>query len=236
MTVRSPVPPALHGPARLLGFEAEEPFEREVTKTLARALAATRNASEIAAVTADLRPFTEAVHRGVSANLCEAIVGLSRHTRAESVTVSVAWSPAREVDQDVPSRVQFSADAVPVIAEAARVFREAAPREEFELHGVVVGLNLDDYAGVTAADEQAAERVETHVCDLREIDLDELAFILRNTEPPGSPLRCYFPEEMVEAAKDALDKRVRVTGSRAVKEGRQTRPLAVSRLEILEGR
>lgn len=87
---------------------------------------------------------------------------------------------------------------------------------------------LDEYAGVVAA--------ETHVGDLREIDLDECSFFLRNTEPDGTPVRCYFPEEILEAAKDALDKRVRVTGSRPVKEGRKTPPLMVSRLEILDER
>jgi hypothetical protein len=69
---------------------------------------------------------------------------------------------------------------------------------------------------------------------LREIDLDESSFVLRNAED-GTPLvRCYFPAEMVEAAKEALDKRIRVTGSRPVKEGRQAPPLMVSRLEIVD--
>jgi hypothetical protein len=45
-----------------------------------------------------------------------------------------------------------------------------------------------------------------------------------------------FREEMLEAAKDALDKRIRVTGSRPSKEGRKTPPLMVSRLEILDER
>lgn len=92
---------------------------------------------------------------------------------------------------------------------------------------------LDEYAGF---DRASTEKVETHVGDLREIDLDECAFILRNNDPEAGQVRCYFPEEMLEGAKDALDKRIRVTGSRPSKEGRKTPPLMVSRLEILDER
>ncbi len=146
MTVRSPVAPALHAANQPPALDAEQPFEREVTKTLARALAATRDASNAAIATADFAPFPAAVDQGVSANLCEAIVGLSRQTRAENVTVSVAWSPSREIAEQLPSRFRFSVDAVAVIAEAARIFRDRAPREEFELHGVVVGLQRPEGA------------------------------------------------------------------------------------------
>jgi hypothetical protein len=42
----------------------------------------------------------------------------------------------------------LTADAIPIIREAGRLFREAAPREEFELRGVVVGLRRDEGAPV----------------------------------------------------------------------------------------
>lgn len=148
MSVRSPVPPALHEGQLFAGSEVDEPFERRVTKTLARGLAAASQATERAVATADLSPFSDAVAHGVSANLCEALAGLSRQTHAQDVTVSVNWSPARVVLESIPARFRFSADAVSVLAEAARLFRDRAPREEFELHGVVVALYRPEGARV----------------------------------------------------------------------------------------
>lgn len=148
MSVRSPVPPALRDAQLFAGVQVDEPFEREVTKTLARGLAAASHAAERAVATADLAPFSDAVALGVSANLCEALAGLSRQTHAQNVTVTVNWSPSRELLEPLPARFRFSADAVTVLAEAARLFRDRAPREEFELHGVVVGLNRPEGARV----------------------------------------------------------------------------------------
>jgi hypothetical protein len=132
-----------------------------------------------------------------------------------------------------------------VLTEVARLVpREKGQVETVELSGALLPA---DKAPVVLArpsreringaiDRAAAERVETHVGDLREIDLDESSFVLRNAEDGTPQVRCYFPAEMVEAAKEALDKRIRVTGSRPVKEGRQAPPLMVSRLEIVDER
>lgn len=90
-----------------------------------------------------------------------------------------------------------------------------------------------------ALDGMPGQRLETHVGDLREIDLDRYSFVLRNLETrEGEVLQveCQFLEELLEAAKDALDKRVRVSGSRPIDEGRRARALMVSRLEILDER
>ncbi len=50
------------------------------------------------------------------------------------------WSPARPIDSPAPRRIVLSADRIPVIREAARVMRERAPVQEFELRGPVVKL------------------------------------------------------------------------------------------------
>ena len=85
-----------------------------------------------------------------------------------------------------------------------------------------------------AIDRIAAEQVETHVGDLREIDLDNLSFTLRNAEDVRE-VRCTFEEHLLEAAKDAFDRRVRVTGFRRMESGRRlSPPLRVTRLEILD--
>ena len=119
----------------------------------------------------------------------------------------VEFSGARVREARVPERITLS--------------RQAKTRIERALEGV------------------AEQRVEIRVGDLREIDLDECSFLLRSIEGPeneGVTVRCGFQEDLLEAAKDALDKRVRVTGTRPISDGRRARPLAVSRIEIIEER
>jgi hypothetical protein len=101
--------------------------------------------------------------------------------------------------------------------------------------GNVIRLTRQSHHRInTAIDQIAAEQVETHSGDLREIDLDGLSFILRNAEDVHE-VRCVFEEDLLETAKEALDRRVQVTGSRRVEPGRRASPaLRVIRLEILE--
>jgi len=85
-----------------------------------------------------------------------------------------------------------------------------------------------------AIDVLEAEQVEEHVGDLREIDLDNLSFTLRNAEDIRE-VRCTFEADLLEAGKEGLDRRVRVTGVRRVDTGRRIAPtLRVIRLEILD--
>ena len=85
----------------------------------------------------------------------------------------------------------------------------------------------------SAIDHLVSTQVETHEGDLREIDLDNHSFILRNAGQ--GELRCSFDDDILEAAKEALDSRVQVTGSRPVDEiRRRYAPLRVSRLEIVD--
>ena len=93
--------------------------------------------------------------------------------------------------------------------------------------------------GVAWTDKIPEQWIETYSGDRREIDLDKYSFVLRNIETsPGQVMQieCQFLEELLEAAKDALDKRVTVTGSRPIDQTRRPKSLLVSRLEIIEDR
>ena len=105
-----------------------------------------------------------------------------------------------------------------------RVRRPAAIKLTRETHTKVDG----------AIDRTVHERIETHEGFLREIDLDGPSFTLRDRENLSS-VRCSFEEDILEQAKAALDKRVRVTGSRKVAATKKASPiLQVTRLEVLE--
>lgn len=85
-----------------------------------------------------------------------------------------------------------------------------------------------------AIDGTVAAQVEEHEGDLREIDLNSFSFTLRHTNEIEQ-IQCTFEEGLLEAAKEALDRRVRVTGTRLVQTGRrQSGKLHVRRLVVLD--
>ena len=128
-------------------FEEIDPFERLVSKTLAGALEATRTAAEYSAVTGTMEHFTKAIPSGVSANLCEAIVGMNESGGGGGLEIGLRWAPARPVRRDVARNVVFAADAIPLIEEAARIFRKTPPQEGFEVEGYVVKLARRELGG-----------------------------------------------------------------------------------------
>lgn len=142
LTLLSPVVPQL-GPVQdqLFPDEPEDPFERQVTRTLLDSLDALAGAAKDAAVNGNMAPFLMAVKRGVSANLCEAVAGLSKVSPGEGLDVQVSWSPTRPVDISIPTRVTFGSDSIPHIEAAARIFREAAPPDDVTIEGIVTGLD-----------------------------------------------------------------------------------------------
>lgn len=139
VTVISPVAPGLAGPGQL--FEIEEPFERQVIQTLATGLAALRTAAERAVSSEGLNAFLEGVPKGISANLCDAIAGMALSAEGHlGIQVSFTWSRTRPQSPGFLSKIHFPRDAMPVIQEAGRLFRETTPRDDFELRGPVVKL------------------------------------------------------------------------------------------------
>ncbi len=144
VTALSPVPPSLEpgadGQERL---DVAEPFERDVMLKLVGSLGALRRAAEGGSTT----DFDAVVREGVSANLCAAIADMdAAPAGTEGVEVALSWARTRPVAAGLPRRVLISSGAMPVIREAARVFRETTPVEEFELTGTVIRLDRPDTA------------------------------------------------------------------------------------------
>jgi hypothetical protein len=140
VTVIIRVSPELHMAEGRL-FETEIPFERRMTQTLASALFSLERAADAAALSGEFAAFDEAVSRGVSANLCDAVAGLwGEDDRFRNLEFTFSWSPARPPEADMVRRVRFTADRIPIIREAGRLLRERAPVPDFELVGAVVKL------------------------------------------------------------------------------------------------
>ncbi len=117
-----------------------DPFERQVTRALAEGLAALEQAARQAAASGGMDAFRQAVQLGVSANLCDAVAGLAAVSPAEGLEVRVAWSRARPRSDAAPSRVFLGSDTIPLIQEAARLFRDTEPVEDIEIEGFVTRL------------------------------------------------------------------------------------------------
>jgi hypothetical protein len=120
LTILSPVAPGLRAQGELLPME---PYGRLVVRTLVEALDALEQAARSAVTNGEMAPFTEAVSQGVSANLCEAVVGLAQVSSTEALDVQVSWSRARQpVEQMAQTRLRLGSDSIPIIGEAARYF------------------------------------------------------------------------------------------------------------------
>jgi len=141
ITLLSPVTPDLQAPAY---SDNTDPFERRVTKTLMRALAALREAAEESAATGSIKPFETAMSLGVSVNLCDALANLQEETKADTLEVGISWAPVRMVHEEtIQNRVTITKDAVPVMREASRVFKSVATQEGVSLRGFITELHRE---------------------------------------------------------------------------------------------
>ena len=115
---------------------------RRVTFRLAQALTAARGAVEIASG-GDANAFSQAVTRGVSANLCDALVNLIEPFPA--LDISITW--ARTFQISTPRQtVSFTGDDVPILIlrAAAQSFRSREPQPDVRLTGSVRILRRDE--------------------------------------------------------------------------------------------
>lgn len=143
ITMHSPIiPPVLDNPPVSEPSFGEawqpvdgDPLERRVTARLADALAATREATERAAG-GDAEAFPAAVDRGVSANLCDALVTLI--SPFSMLDVGLIWARTRPLPRTLTG---FGEGDVSILQEAARLFRLYEPRPNVRLFGFVRVLN-----------------------------------------------------------------------------------------------
>ena len=93
----------------------------------------------------DPSAFADSVDKGVSANLCEALVRIIGSF--PTLDISIAWARTRPMESHSVV-VQFGDADAAVLGEAARLFRDREPRPDTTLFGFVQRLERDE----TAAD------------------------------------------------------------------------------------
>ncbi len=146
VTLLAPVPPELemHGQLALWPGERTEPFDRKVTRTLVKALEASRRAAEAAVRGDGMAAFLDAIQFGVNANLCDALAILIG--RGLGLEVSLTWARTRPTPEH-RRVITFSDSEGEIFQEAARQFRSLEPRPDERLEAFVVALDRQPQAG-----------------------------------------------------------------------------------------
>ena len=158
LTLMTPVPPILQDEDST--FIDDEPYERQVTRCLVRALGAAQLAAEKVHSGEGASAFKQAVECGVSANLCDAVANLVKHTKALEIRVN--WAKTRP-NQESRRRFTFSESDGKVFGEAARTFRAKAPKTDQTLYGNVYRLkrDKDEIAGQVTFKAYIDEKIQS---------------------------------------------------------------------------
>ena len=122
-------------------LEADDPIERRMTRRLTEALLAARQATE-SAVEDEGVGFSNAVEKGVSANLCEALATLIK--ALSRFEISVSWASTWLTDK--PQSVErFSEHDEPILRQASQAYRSRFPIPDETLIGYVPRLNREQH-------------------------------------------------------------------------------------------
>lgn len=144
VTVLAPVEPEPAPQEELVEVQPTvAPFGRRVTTTFVSALSAIRDASLESAHHLDFSHFREAVPRGVSADLCDAIVRMSPLSDMQGLLrIGVSWSPLCKVGYGQRTEITLPAEIMPLVEDAANALREEDEQPpNREIHGVVTQLS-----------------------------------------------------------------------------------------------
>lgn len=137
--LRAPVPPPIQ--LDLYPETEDQPFERRATATLAKLLNTAREFTDRFPAAGNASSLLERARaQGLSANLCEALLGVFEPNQEGQLTAQFTWSIHRPAPP-LPVQVAFRASRIEPLRELARAFRAHEPRADFELAGPVVQLD-----------------------------------------------------------------------------------------------
>ena len=127
---------------------SDEPngFGRRVTTTLTDALQSLLDWAERQKLPRDSDNLEQVTKRGVSANLCEALVEMNKSGQDTGLEINLAWS-AVDTRPNVPSTFVVPARTIPAIQELGKYLKSLA-RPNYKLEGQIKELRrLDDASG-----------------------------------------------------------------------------------------
>lgn len=159
-----------------------------VSQNLARSLGALTTAIATYHETSTFNAFENAVERGVSANLCDALIGISGSGRNRDIEISLT-TRGRSDDLGADTPFKLKAADIPTLQVAADYYKGSFIIQNYELSGLVVRLDHEpneEYGSVkVAGDIQGIERNVSI-----QLKLSYYWEALR-AHRPKIPVRCY---------------------------------------------
>lgn len=136
-------------------------FGSRVIVVLNNALVALQEVAGRVSIEEDFTVFDEVVKKGVSANLCKAVVDLGTLGDKAGFDVSFKWSSKRRQHQNLRNRIRIQQSSLVTIQSAVEYFRDQEPEQDFELKGIVIKLARSPNDEDNEALNQAGEVVIT---------------------------------------------------------------------------
>jgi hypothetical protein len=144
LTVESPVTPELKNQTKLPGID-DIPFGRQVSLTLARATSAVRRAVDRSSVAGSSEYLISSVSEGVTANLCDALMGLLETTGLQSaIELKFRWASSRAVDANTPRMVAFDTNTTTFLDSFSKTLKKQSMEQGVTLRGHVEMLRSRD--------------------------------------------------------------------------------------------
>ncbi|WP_244875671.1 hypothetical protein [Winogradskya consettensis] len=143
IAAHTPIPPRLTSGDDVGALAPSEPFERRVSLRVYEAVQAAHSAANAALTSVDgLDAFTASIRQGVSANLCEALVGLGGEA-GHPFELDLSLAASRPLLGRTLGPVRFRHDHLPVLQAAAQELRERIAEESVAVIGNVVRLHRE---------------------------------------------------------------------------------------------
>jgi hypothetical protein len=127
---------------------------RSVTTNLAKSLNAISAAIEEYSADESLLHFDGAISDGVSANLCDALVGLSGSSEERSFEISIQLAGVEEDNQSLSIKHFFEPKQLPFIKQASEYYKGNFVLKNFTVFGLVTNMkhiNGDDFGELTVS-------------------------------------------------------------------------------------
>lgn len=118
---------------------------RAVTINLARSLSAMRESILEFERSENLLSFEGAVQRGASANLCDALIGLSGISNTRDLTVTIRPGVGEAGSQEFSLVHYFEARLVPYLKSASEFYKGNYVIKNYQVSGVVTGMKHQQY-------------------------------------------------------------------------------------------
>lgn len=122
----------------------EVSLTRAVTHTLARSLTAIDKSIDTYQFTQNDQSFESAIEHGVSANLCDALVGLTGENQSRDVKITIALSRTDNEYLDIQLNHSFNSDMVEYLKRASDYYKEKYTILGYTVSGQVTGLKHEE--------------------------------------------------------------------------------------------